>query len=176
MGETDANGDTLFYTIPEYSFINQKGETITNTTYKGKIHVTNFFFTSCPGICPIIMNQLTRVQEEHANTPDFMMLSHSLDPKNDSPDVLLNYGERLGVNFKMWNLVTGNPEDIHNMSRDGYKLAAAWDNKAPGGINHTERVTLVDKEGHIRGWYIGTDADDMDRLIDDIERLSKEYE
>lgn len=176
MGDISESGDTLFYVIPDYEFTNQTEEKITNDTYKNKIHVVNFFFTSCPGICPIIMNNLLEVQAEFKGASDFMMLSHSLDPKNDSPEVMKNYGERLGADFTMWNLVTGKPEDIHNMSRDGYKLAAAWDDKAPGGINHTERVTLVDKEGHIRGWYIGTDREEIDRLIEDIHRLKEEYE
>ncbi len=171
MGETTESGDTIFYTIPEYEFGNQSGDKVTNETYKGKIHVVNFFFTSCPGICPVIMTELMRVQEAFQETDNVMLLSHTLDPKNDTPETMLNYGERRGVNFKVWNLVTGEPEAIHVMSREGYKMAAAWDNKAPGGINHTQRVTLVDVNGNIRGWYDGTDSDEVDRLIDDIEYL-----
>ena len=176
MGETNEKGDTIFYTIPDYTFTNQDGKTITNKDYAGKIHIANFFFTSCPGICPIIMGELIRVQTAHKETKDLMFLSHSLDPANDTPAILKNYGERRGCDFARWNLVTGTPEAIHNMSREGYKLSAAWDNKAPGGINHTQRVTLIDKEGHIRGWYNGTNPDEVDNLIEDISLLSKEYE
>ncbi len=165
------------YTIPSFSFENHDGQQVTNETLKGKIYIADFFFTSCPGICPIMQNQMVRVQKEYIDNPNIVFLSHSLDPENDTKEVLKNYADRLEADTKSWYFVRGSEEETYKMAgQGGYFISAKEDENAPGGIDHSGRFILVDKAGHIRGYYDGTNEGEVDKLIDDLKILLKEYE
>lgn len=172
--EVSETGDTSYYKIPDFVFTNQDGDTITNETYKDKIYVADFFFTSCPGICPIIKKNELIVYEEFKNNDKVMFLSHTLTPKKDDAKILKTYANNLEVDQSKWNFVTGDPELIHNFSRSGYYLAAAFNDEAPGGVDHSNKITLIDGNGHIRGYYTGIEKNMMQKLIVDIKFLLQE--
>jgi protein SCO1/2 len=167
--------DTIYHSVPSFAFENQDGKVITNEAVKGKIYVANFFFTSCPTICPKMTSQLKRLQsltKEEA----IVILSHSVDPIRDSVARLKKYAIDNGLDTKNWHLMTGDAEDIYDLGMEGYNLSAMEDGSAPGGFLHSEMVVLVDKEGHLRGMYEGTNTEAMDRLVADIKKLKTEYE
>lgn len=141
--------------------------------FDGKIYVADFFFTSCPTICPIMKSQMLRVYEKFKDDERILLLSHSIDPEHDTVEVLKEYASGLGIDAKRWHLVTGAKEEIYDTAYL-YKLAAMEDKNAPGGFIHSGSFTLVDPEGRIRGYYKGTEEEAVDRLIDDIGRLIDE--
>lgn len=138
-----------------------------------KIYVADFFFTSCPTICPIMKTQMLRIYEKYKDDERIVLLSHSIDPEHDTVEVLRDYGGRLGIEADRWHLVTGNKEEIYKTARL-YGLAAMEDKNAPGGFIHSGSFTLVDRQGRIRGYYRGTEEEAVDRLIDDIAWLLNE--
>jgi protein SCO1/2 len=135
--------------------------------------VADFFFTSCPTICPIMKTQMLRVYEKYKDDERVVLLSHSIDPEHDTVEVLRDYGARLGIEADRWHLVTGNKEEIYKTAKL-YGLAAMEDENAPGGFIHSGSFTLVDRQGRIRGYYRGTEEEAVDLLIDDIARLLNE--
>ncbi|GEO21873.1 SCO family protein [Cyclobacterium qasimii] len=167
--------DTKEHKIPDFSFLNQNGNTITNATYAGKNYVANFFFTICPGICPKLTTNMGLLQEAYKNDPDLMLLSHSVMPWNDSVPVLKNYAVEKGVDDSKWNLVTGPKEAIYDIARNGYFADEDFTKtQDPETFIHTENFILVDKEGYIRGVYNGTLELDLERLKRHIEILKVE--
>lgn len=173
--EVNANGDTLYHQIPDFSFTDQDGNTITQEDYKGHIYIADFFFTSCPTICPKMTSQLKRFQQKMEGK-DVMILSHSVDPKRDSVERLKWYVEKNNLNTSNWHLVTGDAQVIYDLGMEGYNISAMQDDAAPGGFLHSQMVILVDKERHIRGMYDGTSNEEMDKLAADVDLLMKEYE
>ncbi len=174
-GETLA--DTVFYSIPKFSFTNQFGKLISHRDYTGKVSVVDFFFTECPSICPMLSAQMSRLQSlvnQAGLKPDVMFLSHSVKPGHDTPEVLLSYGEKLGADFTNWNFVTGSAEDIYDQAEEGYMLSAFPSDSAEGGIFHTDKITLLDRQMRIRGYYDGTSTKEVDRLFEDLKVLVKE--
>ena len=176
--------DSTYHTIPDFAFPNQFGDTITSKDYKGSIYVANFVFTTCPTICPVMTFQMRRVQQKFEEYPNFMILSHTVNPAYDSPEVLLEYAENMQADLQNWNFVTGTKESIYSMA-PSYFVNAMEDGEAPGGFLHSEYFVLVDKEGRIRsreddngniiGVYDGTDVYEVGLLIDDIKVLMAEY-
>jgi len=169
--------DTVYYTIPKFSFINQDSAEVSHRTYENKIFVADFFFTECPSICPILSSQMWRLQglvKNEGLQNDVMFLSHSVKPEHDSPAVLKEYGDKLGADYSNWNFVTGNTEDIYDQAEDGYMLTAFPSDTASGGIFHTDKMTLVDRQMHIRGYYDGTSTISVDKLFEDIKKLINE--
>lgn len=156
-----------------YTFTNQDNRPVTQKMFSGKIYVADFFFTSCPTICPIMKSQMLRVYEKYKDDEQVVLLSHSIDPEHDTVEVLNEYGSRLGIDPDRWHLVTGAKEEIYDTAYR-YKLAAMEDEKAPGGFIHSGSFTLVDRQGRIRGYYQGTEEKAVDRLIADIARLINE--
>lgn len=173
--QADIHGDTIYHQIPPFSFFNQDGKIITREDLKGKIHVADFFFTSCPTICPKLTSQLKRLQAELKDT-DITILSFTVDPRRDSIARLKEYTEKNAINTNNWHLLTGDKEEIYNLGRNGYFLSAMEDEKAAGGFLHSEIIVLVDKELRIRGLYEGTSTDEVNKLINDIKKLHQEYE
>ena len=167
--------DTIYHTIQPFAFLNQDSALISNDNFKDKIYVADFFFTSCPSICPIMKTQMLRVYEKFEDQNDLVFLSHSIDPKHDTVAVLREYAERLGVSSTKWHFVTGEKEAIYEIAQNSYMSVAGEDNAAPGGYIHSGKFLLVDKQGRIRGVYDGTDPMDVDELIDDIPVLLNEY-
>lgn len=160
--------------IPDFSFINQDGAIITNATYKGKIYVADFFFTTCPGICPKLTKNMNSLQETYANDPNVLLLSHTVMPWVDTVEKLKDYEQQNHINSKKWNLVTGSKDALYNIARHGYFADEDFTKtKAEDEFIHTENFILVDKEGYIRGVYNGTLEVDVKRLIRHIDILKK---
>jgi len=175
LGNHDVvNGDTVFFTIPDFSFTNQNGETVTQAKYEGKIYISDFFFTSCRTICPVMKKEMIRLQDSIANYPNVLLLSHTLDPKHDTPEVLKEYAERLHANLAKWDFVTGTVDAIYDQSEKGYMIAAQQDEALPDGITHSGALVLVDGKRRIRGYYNGTDPEKVNDLIQDLKILLNE--
>lgn len=168
--------DTVYDPIPLFAFTNQDGKIITNEFMAGKIAVVDFFFTNCTSICPMLSSQMARlqhsVQAENLNG-QVVFLSHTVDPKNDTPEALKAYANRMGADFSNWNFVTGNEEDIYWQAKEGYKLTAFPSDTAQGGFFHTDQIALIDQEGKIRGYYDGTSTKAVDQLFLDLHLLLK---
>ena len=174
LGERDVvDGDTIYHKIPDFTFINQDSQVVNNATFKDRIYVVDFFFTSCPTICPIVKRQVYRLYEKFADEPRLKFLSHSIDVKYDTPERLKAYAKKLGINADRWHLVTGEEELIFSMA-DDYFIAAHADNDAPGGFDHSGRLILVDENRHVRGFCEGTEAESVTAFMDDIQLLLNE--
>jgi len=162
--------------IADFSLIDQNGENFSTKDLEGKYYVTDFFFTTCPTICPDMSSQLVRVQNAYKENADFMIVSHSVTPDIDTPKVLLEYGKRYEADFNKWVFLTGDKKQIYDLARKSYFAATTEGDGGPDDFIHTENFVLVDKEKRIRGFYDGTDAESVDQLITDIEILAQEYE
>ncbi len=168
--------DTIYHAVPDFSFTNQFGESITMKDFDGQIMVVDFFFTTCPTICPIMTKQMSRLQWmlDDAAYDDVSFLSHTVNPANDTPEVLLEYGKEQGADFEKWTFVTGDQEEIFKQGFEGYLLSTQEDSGAPGGFLHSSMFVLVDRDRHIRGFYDGTSSKEVDDLVTDIKMLKKE--
>ena len=164
-----------YHTIADFKLINQNGETITQHSYKDKIYVADFFFTTCQTICPIMTDQMHRIQEHIINDDDVLLLSHSVTPEIDSVAQLKRYAVEKGVNDAKWNLVTGDRKQIYDLARKSY-LVVKNDDSENYGMVHTENFALIDKNKQIRGIYNGISPTSVDSLLQDIKRLKKEYQ
>lgn len=163
------------HTIPEFSFTNQNGDEITNEIYKGKIYVADFFFVTCPGICPILRKNMSILQDTYRNDKDILLLSHTVMPWHDSVPVLKKYASEHKVNSKKWNLVTGDKEAIYDIARNAYFADEDFvKTKEASEFIHTENFVLVDKKGRIRGVYNGTLSLEVKRLMRHITILKEE--
>ena len=165
--------------IADFAFVNQNGDTITQNDYKGKIYVADFFFTTCPTICPIMTDNMAWLQGQLKNDPKVMFLSHSVTPDIDSVPVLRAYADKKGAIDGKWNLVTGKKEDIYYIARKSYLAVQTTSSKELYDMVHTENFILVDGEGRIRGFYDGTNLDkevegtkNVQQLLEDIQWLS----
>lgn len=177
--ETLADGTVQYHQIPDFSFVNQYGDTVTNADFDGKVYVADFFFTSCPTICPVMKSQMIRVNDKFKERDDFKILSHTIDPFHDSVEVLNEYAAKLGVKGDTWNFVTGNQDSIYAIGQKSYMVTAAADTtnaEETGGYIHSGAFILVDKQRHVRGIYDGTVELEVNQLIRDIELLLKEDE
>jgi protein SCO1 len=175
FGERNVDGkDTVYHTIAHFEFVNQDGATITNNTFKDKIYVADFFFTSCRTICPIMKTQLLRVYDTIQNKSDVLILSHTIDPEYDTVALLHDFAERLGVDSKKWHFVTGEKDSIYKIAQTSYFATAMEDKTEPDGFIHSGAFLLIDKFGRIRGKYDGTKEEEVNRLIGDIARLRAE--
>lgn len=167
--------DNSIHTIGSFSFTNQNGESITQATTNGNIYIANFFFTICPGICPVMTDNMFRIQEEFKSTRDFLLLSHTVTPWIDTVEKLKAYSKEKKVDAKKWHLLTGPEDEIYNLARVSYFADKEIGHKAENeDFLHTENFILVDKKRRIRGIYNGTITSDIDRLIEDVNILIKE--
>ncbi|MFZ1808282.1 MAG: SCO family protein [Cyclobacteriaceae bacterium] len=170
------NGDTVYHKVANFQFVDQDSAIVTNETYRDQIYVSDFFFTSCRTICPIMKTQMLRVYEATADLPDVKLLSHSIDPEYDTVALLHDFANRLGVSSDRWHFVTGIKDSIYKIAQTSYFATAMEDKSEPDGFIHSGAFLLVDKEQRLRGKYDGTKEDDVNRLLADIKRLRKEYE
>ena len=157
----------------DFTFVNQDSTEITPKSLEGKMYVTDFFFTTCPSICPKMKSQMLTVYDEFKEREDLVLLSHSIDTRHDSVSVLKDYADRLGVEAEDWLFVTGEKSDIFEMAKT-YMVTAYEDGNVPGGYMHSGHFILVDKKRQVRGYYDGTDAEDTKELIRDIKKLIDE--
>ncbi len=168
--------DTIYHTISGFSFTDQEGRTVTNETFKDKIYVADFFFATCQTICPKMTQQMARVVHKFRNDSGIYFLSHTVNPDHDSVSVLKKYSEKYNVTSDRWRFVTGNKKEIYDLARHSYFITAMEGNGGPDDFIHSEQFALVDRQGRIRGYYDGTDPNDVDTLMDEIKVLKKEYE
>lgn len=164
-----------YHKIANFSLTNQNGKAITQNDYKNKIYVADFFFTTCPTICPIMTKNMADIQNKIINDDEVMLLSHSVTPEIDSVAQLKKYAIEKGVNDKKWNLVTGDKKQIYELARKSYLAVKDQGDGGPFDMIHTENFMLIDKKRQIRGFYDGTNPEDMERLLDDITILKEEY-
>ena len=162
------------HTIDDFSFTNQNGKTITQKDYEGKIYVADFFFTTCPSICVPMGENMAWLQEQIKNNPKVMLLSHTVTPDIDTPEVLKAYALKKGVIDSKWNLVTGKKEDIYYIARKSYLAVKTTDSSELYDMVHTENFVLVDSKRRIRGFYDGTNLEEVKKLLEDIKFLSGE--
>jgi len=176
LGEryVDDNQDTVYHSIADFAFVNQVGDTIRKEDMAGKIYVADFFFTTCPTICPVMKKEMLRVYEQFKGEPNFRILSHSIDPSHDTQAVLKDYAEKLGVpDAATWNFLTGDQEKIFEIGQTSYLTTTMADDMEPGGFLHSGAFLLIDQQGRIRGVYDGTKTEQVDRLLADIPKLLK---
>ena len=164
-----------FHRIADFSLTNQNGKTVTQKDFKGKIYVADFFFTTCPNICIAMTDNLLKVQEKIKNNPNVMLLSHSVTPKTDSVSQLKKYAIEKGVIDKKWNLVTGGKKEIYELARRSYLAVKEDGDGGPFDMIHTENFILVDPDRRIRGFYDGTDLEEIQKLLEELEILIQEY-
>lgn len=162
--------DTLYHQIPDFAFINQDSQVVTSLTLQDKVYVADFFFTTCPTICPKMKSQMLRIYEAYKDEPQLMLLSHTIDPKHDTVAVLRDYADRLQVSSDKWHFVTGEKDSIYDIAMQ-YMVTALEDEQQPGGFVHSGAFVLVDQDRHVRGIYDGTDPAQVDKLIQDIPKL-----
>lgn len=165
-----------YHTIADFSLVNQNGDTITPANYEGKIYIADFFFTTCPTICPIMTENMGVLQAEILDDPEVLLLSHSVTPDIDSVAQLKKYALEKGVVDSKWNLVTGDKKQIYELARKSYLAAKSDGDGGPYDMIHTENFILVDKEKRIRGTYDGTNREEMEKILEDIEILKASYE
>lgn len=163
-----------YHTIADFSFTNQNGEVISQKNYEGKIYVADFFFTTCPTICPIMQDNMVVLQQEFKDNPNVMLLSHTVMPHIDSVPVLKKYALEKGVIDSKWNLVTGDKKDIFYIARKSYLAVKTETEGELYDMVHTENFILVDKQRRVRGFYDGTKKEEIKRLIEDIRFLLEE--
>jgi protein SCO1/2 len=166
--------ETIYPVIPEFSFQNQYGETVTEKSFKGKIYVADFFFTTCPTICPPMKRNLLKVYQAFEDNPEVNILSHTIDPAHDSVSVLKKYADDLEIKGNMWHFVTGDRDKIYEIGEKSYMVSAKEDSAAAGGYIHSGHFILIDKNKHIRGMYDGTTDQGTAELLEDIKTLLKE--
>jgi protein SCO1/2 len=167
--------DTIYQTIPPFKFVNQYGDSISNKTLNGDIYVVDFFFTTCPSICPIMHRNMLKVYDTFKSTGNFKIISHTIDPKHDSVPVLKKYADKLGITGNTWWFLQGKKEDVYTIAEKNYLVAVKQDSSsASGGYIHAGYFVLIDKQKRIRGSYDGTDPKQVDELIADIKTLQTE--
>tara|TARA_B100000767_G_C19764669_1_gene536925 strand:- start:2114 stop:2743 length:630 start_codon:yes stop_codon:yes gene_type:complete len=163
-----------YHKISDFSLTNQNGETITQDYYENKIYIADFFFTTCPTICPIMTENMYQIQEKTIEN-NVLLVSYSVTPEIDSVSQLKKYAIEKGVKDNKWNLLTGDKKQIYDLARKSYLVAK---NDGDGGkydMIHTENFVLIDKEKRIRGFYDGTSEEEMNKLLIDVEILKNSY-
>ncbi len=165
-----------FHKVGDFALTNQLGDTITQTKFKDKIYVADFFFTTCQSICIDMAKSMQTLQKEYLNDPEIMLLSHSVTPEIDDVKQLQKYAKEKGVKPEKWQLVTGDKKQIYKLARKHYLASKTEGDGGPYDLVHTENFVLVDKEKRIRGFYDGTNPEEIEDLIEDISILKLEYQ
>ncbi len=166
--------DTVYQTIPDWSFLNQDSVVTTNKITDGKVYVADFFFTSCTTICPIMHRNLLTVYNDFKTNPDVMFISHTIDFKYDRPYVLKKYAKKLGVDGPKWQFLYGSKDVVYTLAEKSYLVAVGEDSTAKDGYIHQGYLVLIDKDRRIRGAYDGTKTDQVEQLKKDIPLLLAE--
>ncbi len=160
-------------TVPPFQLVNQNGQPFGSSQLAGKIWIADFVYTSCPGPCPIISSRMSELQKPLERT-DVHLVSFSVDPEKDTPEVLRGYAEKLQADPKRWDFLTGSKSTIYKLSHEGFKLAVSDRSDAEGIPVHSTRMVLVDRHGEIRGYYDATEADAVTKLLADASHLLRE--
>ena len=171
----EIDGKMIYHTVDDFNFIDQNGEPVTPSTFEGKSYIVDYFFTSCPTICPKVKKNELRVYEKFKDNPKLAYLSVSVDTKYDTVPRLKWYADKLNIDADNWKFVTGDKDHVYSVAESFFHIAQD-DKTAPGGFNHDGRLILVDKNRHIRSFCDGTDAKDVDRFMLDVKYLLMEDE
>ncbi len=172
---TGSGVDTIYKSISNFSFIDQKGNVVTQENFKDKIYVADYFFCTCQSICPIMSVQMERVADVFKDDAEIKYISHTVNPEYDSVNVLADYAAAHHARYGQWYLVTGNKKELYDLARESYMLDASEGDGGEEDFIHTQNFALIDKDRHIRGYYDGTNPKEIDQLINDIKLLKKEY-
>ena len=157
--------------VRKWNYVDQLGRPFGSDSLKGKVYVAEFFFTSCPTICPRVKGQMLRLEEKFGDNPDFAMVSFTVDPKRDTPERMKEYAEKLGItNMDRWRFIYGDKFEIYELDAD-YLSIAEENVNAPGGFDHSGYIVLVDRNGYVRSYANGTIEEEVTYLMDDIELL-----
>lgn len=174
LGNIEINGtDTLYHLIPDITLIDQDSQILKIASLDNKIVLADFFFTSCPSICPTVKKQMLRLYDRYENDDRVMMISHTIDQRNDSVAVLNRYAHNLGVNTDKWKFVTGEKDSIYYLA-DQYFVSVMEDPLAPAGFDHSGRIILVDTNRKVRGFCEGTDPESVTAFFETVDQLLKE--
>src|ERR1700744_560416 len=165
--------DTVYQSIPAFKFVNEYGESVGSKNLHYDIYFADFFFTSCPSICPIMQRNMLAVYKAYKDTADVKIISYTIDPKHDTGQVLKKYADNLGISGNSWWLILGDKDDVYQLA-NSYLVGVSEDKSAPGGYMHQGYFVLIDKQQHVRGSYDGTDSKQVDQLIADIKTLKAE--
>lgn len=174
MESIDEEGTKVRHQVQPFQFINQDSVLITETYLKGKITVVDFFFSTCPTICPIMTNNMVVVQQQWQHNEQIQFLSHTVDPETDTPARLKTYAKRKEANTANWQFVTGEKSKLYEAGVHSYLVSTSEDVLAPGGFLHSELFVLVDEDLHLRGVYDGTKDEEIEKLNQDIKILLNE--
>ena len=164
-----------YHSIADFKLINQNGDTITQANYADKIYIADFFFTTCPTICPLMTANMADIQQIIKGDEEVLLLSHSVTPQIDSVQQLKKYALEKGVIDAKWNLVTGDKKQIYELARKSYLAVLTDGDGGPYDMIHTENFILVDKERRIRGFYDGTSSEEVAQLLEDLKVLKSSY-
>lgn len=177
LGETtkDNQGNKIYHQIGAFEVINQSGKVLTQEDFKGKIHIANFFFTSCPVICPKMTTNLKNYVQDELNIPELEFISFSIDPKRDSIQKMKAFAEKFNVKESNWHFVRADKKEIYTLARNSYFLVAVEGSEERNDFIHSEQVALVDKNLHIRGFYDAMKEEEVKQLKKDIIKLKKSY-
>jgi len=167
--------DTVYRSIPNFSFLNQDSTVVTNKDFDGTIYVADFFFTSCPTICPVMHRNLLKVYQKYKDNPEVKLASHTIDAKYDTPSRMKTYAEKLGVTGTQWEFLWGQRDTVYALAERNYLVSVGEDKKVPGGFIHQGYLVLVDKDKRIRGAYDGTLDEEVKKLMEDMDILLAEY-
>lgn len=169
------DGKEMKHTIRDFSFVNQDSVIINNDSLSNHIYITDVFFTSCPTICPKVMKQMLRLHDEFEDEDLVKLVSFTIDPKRDDVERLKLYSGNLGVTSDKWHFLTGEKDDVYELA-DDYFIVAYPDADTPGGFDHSGKIILTDKLGHVRAFADGTDPETIPPFIKSVKTLMKEYE
>jgi len=173
LGFHDINGqDTVYHKIPKFAFVNQDSVMVTNETFNGKLYIADFFFTSCPTICPKVTKNMLQLYKQYEGNDSLLFLSHTIDTKRDSVERLKKYADNLGVSSDKWMFVTGDKDEIYEIA-DDYMSIATENPDAPGGFDHSGWLLLIDDQGHIRSFVDGTKDEKVEIFKKDIDWMLK---
>jgi protein SCO1/2 len=171
-----ADGLTPYGTVPDFSLTERNGNTVSLTQLRGKIWIADFIYTICTDTCPLQTAMMAKLQDEYASNPDIQLVSFTVDPERDTPQVLTNYAAKYQADPKRWYFLTGRRDRMFRLVQEGFHLALATvtnDVEPPGAIPHSPRFVLIDKAARIRGYYDSRDSQALIRLKNDVDNLTK---
>lgn len=176
LGNTDmVDGKQVYHTVGMINHYNQDSVLMTNQDFKDVIYIADFFFTSCPSICPKVMKEMLKIYEAVKDNPNVKLVSFTIDPERDTPQRLKLYSDNLGIDHNKWYFLTGDKDATFALA-DTYFVTAYEDADSPGGFDHSGKIILVDKSGHVRSYSEGTEPQSTPKLIEDIKKLADSYQ
>lgn len=168
--------DTIYHHVPPFQFTTSTNTQFGSKQLEGKIYIADFFFSRCPSICPTMTTQLMRVQSAFKDNKEIQLVSFTVDPENDTPEVLAAFASKYKANPGTWHFLTGQKDAIYKLAKEGFKISAMDDPAGGEEFVHSDKLILVDQNKIIRGFYNGTDPKEVDRLITEVKVLLHEYE